>query len=328
AYTTFPGGGKRPKSPYVIDRIVDGDGTEIFKTKVERVSVVADSTAYQVTAILEDALHLGTGVDAVNKYNLGKFAAAAKTGTAYNFTDTYTIGYTSAVTCGVWVGFDKPTKIFRGAFGNDLSLPVWTQVINTSAQKFQAQEFQRPASLIPVSICRKSGLLESGRCEEDVKDPQTGAVRKQKTSYIEYATAKNKPTIPCDIHGTGLRLYAPEREDSKWPRAETVVDLTMIRPVGISEPALVGFDDVYRSVKPATMRMDLDQIPVAKAEPVDKQVAEAALAIGERVEKAEPVTPDEAQADTQEVRKAEAVKPLDVPSAEEIPLDLPPPIQF
>jgi membrane carboxypeptidase/penicillin-binding protein len=334
AYTAFAGGGTRPKTPHVIDRIVDAAGAEIIKANVERVPVVADSTAWQVTSVLDDALHLGTGADAVRKYGLGKFPAAAKTGTAYNFTDTYAIGYTSAVTCGVWVGFDKPTKIFRGAFGNDLALPVWTQVINASAKEFQPKTFERPASVVPVSICRVSGLLETGRCEAEVKDPQTGAMHKQKTSYIEYATAKNKPTIACDIHGSGLRNYTREPEEGEIPRAEVVVDLALIRPVAVGEPALVGFNDVYHSVRPATMRMSVDDMPVEKAEAVAEQVAEAALAVGEeavRVEKAEPVTPDAAavQPATEEVRKAEEVKPLDMPSAvEEIPLDEPPPIQF
>lgn len=326
AFTTFPGGGSRPKQGFIIDRIVDGGGAEVFKTHTERVPVVADSTAFQVDAVLDDALHLGTGADAVTKYNLGKFPAAAKTGTAYNFTDTYTIGYTSAVTCGVWVGFDRPTKIFRGAFGSDLALPVWTQIMNASTQDFQPQPFQRPASIIPVSICRVSGLLETGRCEEDVKDPQTGQVRKQKTAYIEYATAKSKPTIPCDVHGTGLRLYSRDQDESEWPRAVAAVDLAMIRPVAVGAPALVGLNDVYHSVKPAALRMREDEIPVAKAEPVNQQVADAALAAGD-TPKAQPA--EAPPVTSQEVRRAESVKPLDVPSdAAAIPIEAPEPIKF
>lgn len=334
AYTAFPGGGTRPKAGYVIDRIVDGDGSEIYKAKVERAPVVADSTAFQVDMVLSDALHLGTGVDAATKYNLGNFPAAAKTGTAYNFTDTYTIGYTSAVTCGVWVGFDKPARIYRGAFGNDLALPVWTQVMNASTNVFAPKPFDRPASVVPVSICRNSGLLETGRCLHDVTDPQTGQVRKEKTSYIEYATAKNKPTVPCDVHGTGMRLYTRDQQDSDWPRAESAIDLAMIRPVAVSEPALVGLNDVYRSVKPAALRIQ-GEIPVAKAQRVDEQVAEAVLnAEGnpvtvKKAELANPAPAPAAEPASQEVRKAEVAKPLDQPSGiEEVPLEAPPPIQF
>jgi penicillin-binding protein 1A len=341
AFTIFPDSGKRPAKPYIIDRIVDGEGNEVFKNKPDSVQAVSDSTAYQVTAALEDALHTGTASAAIPKFGLGQFPAAVKTGTAYNFTDAYAIGYTSGVTCGVWVGFDKPQKIYRGAFGNDLALPIWTQVMNASVKDFPPREFKRPDSIIPVSICRVSGLLETNHCEEEVTDPQTGQKRLEKTAYIEYATAKNKPKIPCDIHGTGLRLYTREQEESEWPRAVSAVDLTMVRPVAVSAPALMGLNDVYHSVRPAAMRIREDQIPVAKAEAVDQQVADAALKDGEAaVAKAQPVTPedrakmaqDQAQpaqpAAPQEVRRAEPVKPLDVPSAADLPVATPEPIQF
>ncbi|MDD5200216.1 MAG: transglycosylase domain-containing protein [Terrimicrobiaceae bacterium] len=327
AFTMIPGGGIRPAKPYVIDRIVDSSGSEIFKQTIGRVPVVADSTAYQVHAALDDALHSGTGAAAVARYGLHSFPAGVKTGTAYNFTDTYAIGYTSAVTCGVWVGFDRPTRIFRGAFGSDLALPIWAQVMNASAQDFRPQAIARPASIIPVSICRTSGLLETARCEREVRDPQTGAMRREKTAYIEFATAKSKPTIPCDVHGTGLRLYAKEQAESEWPRAASAVDLAAIRPIAVGAPALMGLNDVYRSVKPAALRMREDEIPVAKAEAVNQQVAAAALAEGQAAQGVPVAGP--VPKGSQEVRKAEAVKPMDVPSDNDaIPLDAPAPIQF
>jgi penicillin-binding protein 1A len=288
---------------------------------------MAESTAFQVHAALDEALHAGTGAAATSRLGLGNFPAGAKTGTAYNFTDTYAIGYTSAVTCGVWIGFDRPTKIYRGAFGNDLALPVWTGIVNASVGDFKPQAFPRPASIIPVSICRTSGLLETGRCEREVTDPQSGQKHAEKTAYIEYATAKSKPTIPCDVHGTGLRIYAKEQEESEYPRAVATVDLAMIRPVAVGAPALVGLNDVYQSVKPAALRLREDQIPVAKAEAVGGAAATPAPGDG-NIPKA--VAVGQPADGPQEVRKAEAVKPLDVPVNDQaaVPLDAPPPIQF
>ncbi len=306
AYTMFPGYGWRTDNAYIIQRIVDGSGRVVYEAPTNKVPVVADSTAYQVHVALDEALHRGTGALAVSRYGLGNYPAAGKTGTAYNFTDTYFVGYTSEVTCGVWVGFDKPTKIYRGAFGNELALPVWTSVMNASVAEFEPREFERPDSVTPVSICRMSGLLETGRCEDLMVDPATGERRMMKTSYIEYATEAQKPHIPCDVHGTGVRLYTQEREESEWPRAASAVDLAMIRPIAISEPALVGLNDVYGSVRPAAMRMREDEIPVAKALPVDQLVAEAAMADGEAA-----LAPG-AEEGPREVRKAQLVRPMDV----------------
>lgn len=333
AYTMFPGKGSRPKKPFIIDRILDQNGTEVFKTKVEKVPVVSEATAYQAHVALRDALEIGTGRNARASFRLGSFEAAGKTGTAYGFTDTYFVGYTSAVTCGVWVGFDRPTSIFRGAFGGDLALPLWTDVINSSVSAFPPAEFPKPESVVPVSICRVSGLLETGRCEEEVTNPQTGVKERVKTSYIEYATADAKPTVACDVHGTGLRLYSREQEESEWPRAAMAVDLASVRPVSVSAPALMGLNDVYRSVRPAALRMRDDEIPVAKAVPVDQQAADAAMAdsqeAGVNIARAVPVNNPASPPEPQEIRRAEPVKPLDVPQGEAvIPIEAPAPIQF
>ncbi len=47
------------------------------------------------------------------------------------------IGFTKSLTCGVWVGFDRPQTILRGGYGADLALPVWVDVIQTAdARKY------------------------------------------------------------------------------------------------------------------------------------------------------------------------------------------------
>jgi penicillin-binding protein 1A len=71
---------------------------------------------------------------------------------------------TNAVTCGVWVGFDKPTKIYRGAFGKDLAMPIWSQIMNAAAKSYPSREIERPDGLKEVEICRSSGLLATPRC--------------------------------------------------------------------------------------------------------------------------------------------------------------------
>lgn len=327
AYTIFPGQGWRPERSYIIERIEDRSGTVIYSAAPKKTPAIEDATAYQVHAGLVDAIRSGTGSAAFSTYGLADIPTGGKTGTAYNFTDTYFFGYTSRVTCGVWIGFDKPTTIFRGAFGNTLALPVWTDVINNSIETFPPQELTRPESLIPVSVCRMSGLLETPRCEHEVPDPITGNLITQKTSYIEYATESQKPRIPCDIHGPGVRLYEQIAEaESEWPRAAPAVDLASIRPIAISAGALAGFTDVYGSVRPAALRLRQEDIPVARAMAVDENGED----IPEGEEAAAPVAIAVAEPEnTGEVRRAEMVRPLDSPlESPAIPIAPPKPIQF
>lgn len=330
AYSIFPGQGWRPERPYIIEKIEDSRGNVIFSADHRKVPAIEDTAAYQVHSALQDALRKGTGAGAFELYGLTDIPAAGKTGTAYNFTDTYFMGYTSGVTCGVWIGFDKPTSIFRGAFGNNLALPVWTDVMNASVGSFEPREIARPAALTPVSVCRVSGLLETPRCEHEVVDPRTGQVHKEKTTYIEYATEAQRPRVPCDVHGPGMRPYEEVDEESEWPRAAPVVDLAMIRPVNVSVGALVGLSDVYGSVRPASLRMREDEIPVARAVPVGEEAdAEGAVgtdADGVPVAVAVAAPPPE---NSGEIRRAEAVRPLDLPlDGQSLPVEPPQPIQF
>jgi penicillin-binding protein 1A len=326
AYTIFPGQGWRPERTYIIQHIEDQSGAPIYSAASKKLPVIEDSTAYQVHAGLVDAIRSGTGAAAFTTYGLADIPAAGKTGTAYNFTDTYFFGYTNRVTCGVWIGFDKPTTIFRGAFGNTLALPVWTDVMNNSLDSFKPSELERPASLTPVSVCRSSGLLETPRCEHEVIDPNTGAVTMQKTSYIEYATEAQRPRIPCDVHGPGMRLYEQfAEEDSEWPRAAPAVDLASIRPVAVEVGALAGFTDVYGSVRPAALRLRQEDIPVARAVAINENgddIPEGEVPLASAVPVAEPEN-------TGEVRRAEMVRPLDSPLSSDIITIAPPePIQF
>jgi penicillin-binding protein 1A len=331
AYSVFPNGGLRPKQIYIIEKIDDARGTRMFTAKPEKVRALSPEAAYQVTTGLEDVLRKGTGSIAFSDYGLKDMPVAGKTGTTYNFTDTYFFGYNSSVTCGVWVGFDRPMQIFRGAFGKDLALPIWTKIMNTAAEQFPAVKFLKPDTLKPVEICKVSGLLATPKCEEDGHP----------CVYTEFATEAQVPQIRCDIHGGGIRNYAREYDEGQWPRAASAVDLATVRPVAVMAPALLGLSDVYNSVRAASQKFD-ETIPVQKAIPVAAKSEE-----GEGGQKSEgsaetpkdDTIPLEAgqptgnavteSAPEPEIRKAEAIKPLDSPiDAPTIQAPTPEPITF
>lgn len=266
-YTIFGGAGMRPEKSFIISKITDAAGHIVFQEKPSKVPAISREAAYQVHAGLEDALRTGTGAISAS-YGLGDFPAAGKTGTAYNFTDTYFVGYNSSVTTGVWVGFDKPTRIFRGAFGKDLALPVWTDVMNAAAKEFPAVKILRPETLKEVEVCRSSGLLATPRCNHEVFDPKTGTSKEVSTVHMEYATEAQMPKIPCDVHGSGIRTYAREYAEADWPRAEAAIDLSRIRPIAVNSPTLLGLTDVYASVRVGGQGFD-ESVPVARAIAVD-----------------------------------------------------------
>ncbi|HEX3419889.1 MAG TPA: PBP1A family penicillin-binding protein, partial [Candidatus Udaeobacter sp.] len=161
AYTVFPNGGWRSSTPHILERIEEKDGTLVWDGKQQSIRkiVTKPETAYEVHSCLVDALQSGTGKTAYAQFGLKKFPAAGKTGTAYDFTDALFAGYDSNFTCAVWAGFDKPQKIYRGAFGRELALPIWVDIMNTAAQSYPPRKIKQPSSLKQIEICSRSGQL-------------------------------------------------------------------------------------------------------------------------------------------------------------------------
>jgi membrane carboxypeptidase/penicillin-binding protein len=311
-YTVFPNVGQRPADLYIIQSIETADGEVIFTAPRKRYRAIPPAAAYETHSALEDFMKRGVGSLARSRDGLGDFPVAGKSGTAYGFTDTYFLGYTSALTCGVWVGFDKPTRIFTGAFGKDLAMPIWSRIMNAAATRYKPAEIPRPPELREVEICRASGLPATPACSSQPLEFPDGdgglAAEPRDMVYKELGTEKQIPQVSCDVHGGGVRRYAREFAEADWPRAAAAIDLSKIRPIAVTSPPLIGFQDVYGTVIPGAAAANDANIPVAKA-----------VAVNTVAPAAEPVLPD-----TIEVRRAEPVGapagPLEAPA-----IQLPPP---
>ena len=313
AYTMFPGGGTRPARTHVIDRIEDSDSEVIYRRSEERKTVVSDATAWQVHSLMTDALARGTGDKAMTDYGLAVAGSAGKTGTAYGFTDVWYLGYSDRLTCGVWMGFDRPKQIFRGAFGRDLALPVWVDVMNSSREEFPSAVMKPPVTVEQVEVCRLTGEAATDKCIEKVRGPD-GTEVSESTVYTEYARIGKGPTTACPLHSGGPKSFVKEFQEEEWPRAAAAIDLSKIRPVDVSSLPVVGAADPYESFSPASMAVMAAQVPVAEAEAVSPPAG----------------APAAAQPAVQEVRAAQAAGVSAAVQTErsEMTLPKPPPIRF
>jgi penicillin-binding protein 1A len=251
AYTIFPNGGWRPNTPHILERIEEKDGTLVWNGKEESIRklVIKPEAAYEVHSCLADALQSGTGKAAFTQFGLKKMPVAGKTGTAYDFTDTLFAGYDSNFTCAVWAGFDKPQKIYRGAFGRELALPIWVDIMNAAAQSYPPREIKQPANLKQIEICSRSGLLATDNCYDSVKSAN-GETVQRRTTYSEIATPSQAPTESCNVHGEPRARLAREFSSSDLPRAALAVDLSEVTPIAIKSPTLLADNDPYNSLRP------------------------------------------------------------------------------
>jgi 1A family penicillin-binding protein len=302
AYTAFPGGGARPESLLLVTRIETQEGKQVFRAQPKRLNVMDPSVAYEVHSFLTDALTSGTGAKAQKSYGLKNFPAAGKTGTAYNFSDAWFIGYDSEITCGVWTGFDRPQTIYRGAFGNDVALPIWTAIMNASLVKNPPRDLGRPIDLKRVEVCLNTGLPASPKCSLLSTVSNDPDLPQRKGTFLEFTTTKQMPKERCWLHGDDNRSFFKTLRNQDVPRATTPTDVAQFPAVVMQGPTIIG-NDPYDSAKP---RKDNPQ--VAQAGPTLTPAP-----------KALPVTNS-----TPEVRRAEPVGPLDRQSSPP-KVDLPPP---
>jgi len=186
AYSVFPNAGMR-KQAYIIERIDNQQHKPIFRAAHISAPALDPSAAWMTSQLMEQVLTSGTAASA---RSLGfRLPAAGKTGTTNDYKDAWFLGYTTTLTCGVWVGFDQPTTIIPHGYGAALALPVWTQVMNKAAEHYPAQALQPTMPIQHATVCSISNQLATTGCQA------------AGTAYDIDLPADKVPTVACQVHG-------------------------------------------------------------------------------------------------------------------------------
>ena len=198
AYTVFPNAGVR-KQAYLIERIDDAEHQPIYRASHIAARALDPSAAWMTSQLMEEVLTRGTAAAA---RSLGfKLPAAGKTGTTNDYKDAWFVGYTSTMTCGVWVGFDQPVTIIPHGYGAALALPVWVQVMNKAATIYPPQDLQPTMPMQHALVCSLSNHLATTGCEA------------AGTAYELDLPADKVPTAGCEIHGGEQMQFAQKLND-------------------------------------------------------------------------------------------------------------------
>jgi penicillin-binding protein 1A len=163
AMSVFPNQGVRRRT-FLIDRIVDKTGTVIYQTPVLEAEVVNPGVAHVMRQILGQVMERGTAA-AVRSEHGFKEPGGGKTGTTNDYKDAWFAGYTDRLTCGVWVGLDKPQTIIDEGYGGRLSLPIWADVMKEAVKiGYKTDVAKAGLPLTRVSLCRLSSQLATDGC--------------------------------------------------------------------------------------------------------------------------------------------------------------------
>lgn len=162
AYTIYPNRGFRPKE-HIIDFVEDSDGKVIYRRTDSAIPVTEPYATWLTHLVMKRTFTQGTASKAES---LGFNApAGGKTGTTNDYHDAWFIGYTSSLTCGVWVGMDKPQPIMHKGYGSALALPIWVDVMKgADPVKYPAGDFLNGEAEKPVLLCGATGLPANQAC--------------------------------------------------------------------------------------------------------------------------------------------------------------------
>lgn len=182
-YSVFATGGYLTK-PYLIQRIVDADGSVLFEADpvVACVSCVirqqkwsgqdsedslvklpkqAERTleprlAFQMNSILQDVILRGTGRRALA---LGRKDLAGKTGTTNDQRDAWFNGYNPDLVTTTWLGFDQLKPLGNRETASRAALPVWIDFMRVALAGKPERQLPRPEGLVTIKINAETGQI-------------------------------------------------------------------------------------------------------------------------------------------------------------------------
>ncbi len=187
AFSVFPNHGVLMR-PFIIETIGRGDSPELRATPVVELPVLPAGAAWMTSTILEDVITEGTA-SAVGRLGF-QVPAGGKTGTTNDYTDAWFVGYTSRLTCGVWIGMDQPSTIMDRGYGSRLALPIWVEIMKAAEEYgYPGEAFAPPVPLALVELCGVSGLLATPNCQR---------AQQAYSSEIPYEMI---PRESCAFHG-------------------------------------------------------------------------------------------------------------------------------
>jgi 1A family penicillin-binding protein len=213
AYIPFATLGRTAEPRFVV-RVEDEDGRVLWEEAPRPSREALDpAVAYIVTDILRDAVNHGTGT-AVRAAGF-RGAVAGKTGTTNNATDVWFVGYNPELVGTVWIGYDRPTSLGRGATGGGFAAPVWGRIMRqVYADRPAPPEWQAPPGVVARRIDPWSGLVLGEGCH-----PRSGG------ATTEIFLARYVPETVCPYRSFWTDLWnrmggRDARVESERPRPQ------------------------------------------------------------------------------------------------------------
>ncbi|MDQ3540972.1 MAG: transglycosylase domain-containing protein [Chloroflexota bacterium] len=183
AYATLANNGKNVP-PHPIVQIKDSQGNVLYDLNAEQIAkdstqAINPGTAYQVTSILTDNKARELIFTQENRFGQTQTAlgrpTAAKSGTTEEWRDLWTMGYTTDVAIGVWVGTSGTSDnsglperdgiqtagpIWQNMMQEVHKTPEFAALLNGPDGRPLAKDFPQPPEVTRAKVCATTGHKE------------------------------------------------------------------------------------------------------------------------------------------------------------------------
>ena len=228
AYGVFATKGLRAEATPIM-RVENYTGDVLVQTPTQGQAprVLSQNAANKMYQMLRYVVTNGTGRGVGNA--LPGIEIIGKTGTTSDGKDVWFMGASPQLVTGVWLGYDTPKPLGRGAAGGRWCGPIFADFMReavplwkakrpfeklvedkraTERQRYQAAQYKQ---YVTVRVCRETGLLATKECPD--------------TERRTFSAAGGAPTLFCDVH----------RRQPTQPR-------TLDNGAAPSRPGDLGFD--------------------------------------------------------------------------------------
>lgn len=159
SYSAFANGGERIEPVSILK--IERDGKTIYEAKkTQKTRVMGEDTAFLINHVLYDNNARLLTFGANSYLNMGNRAIAVKTGTTNDKRDNWTIGWSSNVITGVWVGNNDNSPMTNVASGVTGASPIWRTIMVKAWDKYGGDAFEPPSNVESLLVDTISGYPE------------------------------------------------------------------------------------------------------------------------------------------------------------------------
>ncbi|MBE0650432.1 MAG: transglycosylase domain-containing protein [Bacteroidales bacterium] len=201
AYGTFANNGEM-NNLFMINKITDASGNILYqRNSSESEQVFSKETCQTLTAVLQQVINQGTGIDIRKRYGI-QADLAGKTGTAQDYSNAWFMAYTPDIVLGTWVGASTPDVHFYDGNGTgaSLALPIVANVIrgiekNPELSLKYLTPFNIPENTYAFLQCdpyRQIGIkgffnrLFQGKAKSDNRSPHATKEKKNESGIVSF----------------------------------------------------------------------------------------------------------------------------------------------